>query len=93
MTITTASACCKAVSCLLIIMVGYCHVFGYSSLIVMFSIDGFWDSDTVNKISARLDFGMHNSTKICENPENVHCGLRFFYIPVECANGLLIPRP
>ena len=83
----------KLWSCLLIIIVSYCYVFGDSSLTVVFSIDGFWDSNTVNEISVKLGFGLHNSRKICENPENVLCGLWFFCIQTECANVLLIPRP
>ena len=59
----------------------------------MFSMDGFWDSDTVNETSVKLDFGLHNSTKICENPENVLYGSWFFCILIECVNVLLIPRP
>ena len=59
----------------------------------MFSVDGFSDSDTVNEISVKLDFGLHDSTKICENRENVLCSLWFFYVLIERANVLLILRP
>ena len=63
MTVTTAHTT-KLWNCLLIIIAGYYYIIAgcyYSNLIVMFSIDDFGVSDSIDEISVRgctLDFGL-----------------------------------
>ena len=80
----------KPWSCLVIIIADYCYIVGGSSLIAMFSM---CDFSATNAFNACAGMQVHNSIKICVNPENVLHGLWFFCILIQFGNVFLIPRP